>query len=88
MSRLLKTITTALFVARVSMLPVMAGQAKPNIVLILADDMGVGELSHAEGLIPTPALDSLAEEGMRFTDAHTKLIGLHADPLRDTDRSL
>lgn len=44
---------------------------KPNIILILADDMGPGEPSHAGGLIPTPALDELANEGMRFTDAHT-----------------
>jgi arylsulfatase A-like enzyme len=43
----------------------------PNIVLILADDMGPGEPSHAGGLIPTPALDRLARDGMRFTDAHT-----------------
>jgi arylsulfatase A len=44
---------------------------RPNIVLILADDMGPGEPSHAGGLIPTPALDQLASQGMRFTDAHT-----------------
>ncbi|MEN8229426.1 MAG: arylsulfatase [Bacteroidota bacterium] len=43
----------------------------PNIVLILADDMGPGEPSHAGGIIPTPALDAMAKEGMRFTDAHT-----------------
>jgi arylsulfatase A-like enzyme len=43
----------------------------PNIVLVLADDMGLGEPSHAGGLIPTPSLDRLAAEGMRFTDAHT-----------------
>lgn len=43
----------------------------PNIVLILADDMGVGELSSAGGLIPTPALDRMVDEGMSFTDAHT-----------------
>ncbi len=43
----------------------------PNIVLILADDMGPGEPSHAGGIIPTPALDRMAREGMRFTDAHT-----------------
>ncbi|MDC3353444.1 sulfatase-like hydrolase/transferase, partial [Verrucomicrobiales bacterium] len=43
----------------------------PNIVLILADDMGVGEVSHHGGLVPTPALDQMAAEGMRFTDAHT-----------------
>ena len=44
---------------------------RPNIVLILADDMGPGEPSHAGGIIPTPALDRMAKEGMRFTDAHT-----------------
>ena len=44
---------------------------KPNIILILADDMGVGEVSHNGGIIPTPALDQMAAEGMRFTDAHT-----------------
>lgn len=44
---------------------------KPNIILILADDMGVGEVSHNGGLIPTPELDRMAAEGMRFTDAHT-----------------
>ncbi|TWU55602.1 sulfatase family protein [Rubripirellula reticaptiva] len=43
----------------------------PNIIVILADDMGPGEPSYAGGLIPTPALDRLANEGMRFTDAHT-----------------
>lgn len=45
--------------------------AFPNIVLILADDMGPGEPSYAGGLIPTPALDGMVKEGMRFTDAHT-----------------
>lgn len=44
---------------------------RPNIVLILADDMGYGEPSHAGGIIPTPALDRMVKEGMRFTDAHT-----------------
>ncbi|MBK1834662.1 sulfatase family protein [Roseibacillus ishigakijimensis] len=43
----------------------------PNIVVILADDMGVGDVSHNGGLAPTPHLDRLAAEGMRFTDAHT-----------------
>jgi len=48
-----------------------ANPPRPNIVLILADDMGPGEPSHAGGLIPTPALDQMASQGMRFTDAHT-----------------
>lgn len=44
---------------------------KPNIIFILADDMGVGDVSHTTGKAQTPSLDRLAREGMRFTDAHT-----------------
>lgn len=41
---------------------------KPNIVFILADDLGYGELgSYGEKLIKTPNLDRFATEGMRFT---------------------
>ncbi|QDT13033.1 sulfatase family protein [Planctomycetes bacterium K23_9] len=47
------------------------GSEKPNIILILADDMGPGEPSHEGGLVPTPALDQMANQGMRFSDAHT-----------------
>lgn len=43
----------------------------PNIIFILADDMGVGDVSHHGGLAPTPHIDRLAGEGMRFTDAHS-----------------
>ncbi len=46
---------------------------RPNIVFILADDMGYGDLRsyNAQSKIPTPNMDALASEGMRFTDAHT-----------------
>jgi arylsulfatase A len=46
---------------------------RPNIVVILADDLGYGDLGcfNAESKIPTPNLDRLASEGMRFTDAHS-----------------
>ena len=47
---------------------------KPNIVIILADDMGYGEvqaLNPKKGKIKTPALDAVAKEGMTFTDAHS-----------------
>ncbi len=46
--------------------------AKPNIVFILADDMGYGDpgCCNPESKIPTPNIDRLAAEGMRFTDAH------------------
>ncbi len=45
----------------------------PNIVIIYADDMGYGDLNcqNPESKIPTPNLDQLASEGMRFTDAHS-----------------
>lgn len=44
----------------------------PNIVIILVDDMGYGDAGcyNAESKIPTPNIDSLANKGMRFTDAH------------------
>jgi arylsulfatase A len=46
---------------------------KPNIVIIYADDMGYGDLNcqNPNSKIPTPHLDQLASEGMRFTDAHS-----------------
>lgn len=44
---------------------------RPNIIFILADDMGIGDVSHNGGLAPTPHLDRLAAGGMRMTDAHT-----------------
>ena len=46
--------------------------SSPNIVIILADDLGYGDVGcyNAQSKIPTPNLDRLAAEGMRFTDAH------------------
>lgn len=46
---------------------------RPNIVLILADDLGYGDLHcyQPASKIPTPHLDRLAQEGMRFLDAHS-----------------
>jgi len=44
---------------------------KPNIIFILTDDLGYGDLSHAGGKAKTPHCDRLASEGIRFTDAHT-----------------
>ncbi|MEO6246738.1 MAG: arylsulfatase [Opitutaceae bacterium] len=49
-----------------------AADSKPNIVFILADDLGYGDLGcyNKDSKIPTPHLDQFAREGMRFTDAH------------------
>jgi arylsulfatase A-like enzyme len=45
----------------------------PNIIYILTDDLGYGDVSiyNADGKIKTPNIDRLAKQGMRFTDAHT-----------------
>ena len=53
--------------------PALAANGRPNIVLILADDMGWGDPQcyQADSKIPTPNLDALAAAGVRFTDAHT-----------------
>ncbi len=51
-----------------------AENSKPNIVFILADDMGYGDvqcLNPQRGKIKTPHLDKLASQGMSFTDAHS-----------------
>jgi arylsulfatase A-like enzyme len=46
---------------------------KPNMVVILVDDMGYGDPGcyNPDSKIPTPHIDSLARQGMRFTDAHS-----------------
>ena len=45
----------------------------PNILFILADDLGYGDVRcyNSESKVPTPHLDQLAEEGILFTDAHS-----------------
>lgn len=49
-----------------------AAPPKPNIVYILADDLGYGDVQvyNPQSKIPTPHLDHLAAQGLRFTDAH------------------
>jgi arylsulfatase A len=46
--------------------------AKPNIIFILADDMGWGDVScnNPQSLLSTPNIDRIAKEGIRFTNAH------------------
>ncbi|NEW83987.1 MAG: sulfatase-like hydrolase/transferase [Mariniphaga sp.] len=46
---------------------------KPNIIYILADDMGYGDLKslNPESRIPTPNMDKIVQQGVHFTDAHS-----------------
>jgi arylsulfatase A-like enzyme len=47
-------------------------RVKPNIIFITADNQGYGDagIYNPESKIPTPGLDRIAKEGIRFTDAH------------------
>lgn len=51
---------------------VSAAPLRPNIVVINADDLGIGDVScyNPASAWPTPRLDRMAREGVRFTDAH------------------
>jgi len=54
--------------------PLTTGQGRPNILYVLCDDLGYGDihaLNPERGKIPTPNMDRLAAEGMAFTDVHS-----------------
>lgn len=52
--------------------PAIAAPAtRPNIVVVLIDDMGWGDLSCYGGKAPTPAIDRMAKEGIRFTSFYS-----------------
>lgn len=59
----------------------VSAQDRPNIVLIMADDLGYGDLScYGSELVQTPHIDALAENGIRFTDYHSN--GAACSPTR------
>jgi arylsulfatase A-like enzyme len=51
--------------------PVRPPKGAPNIVLILIDDAGYGQFGTFGGQVPTPALDRVAADGLRYTRFHT-----------------
>lgn len=62
-------ITPMLFLGAVAGLAAQNKQQAPNVVFILADDLGYGDIGcYGQKLIETPHIDALAQEGMRFTD--------------------
>lgn len=51
--------------------PVQPPKGAPNVVLILLDDVGFGQFSTFGGGVPSPTMDRLAEEGLRYNHFHT-----------------
>jgi arylsulfatase len=51
--------------------PLRAREGSPNVVVVLWDDVGFGQLSPFGGLCRTPTLDRLAARGLRYTNFHT-----------------
>lgn len=68
MKTLLRLATVFMFLVTVA-----AASDRPNIVVILADDLGYGDVAcyNPQSKIPTPNLDAMAAAGIRFTDAHS-----------------
>lgn len=66
-SFVLMTLTSGLFVASSS----SAADDRPNIIVIMADDLGYGDTSVYDGWVKTPHLERMAAEGLTFTDFHT-----------------
>lgn len=69
MKPILAVITSAL-----ALIASLTAAGKPNIVIIYADDLGYGDVScynPDRGKIPTPYIDKLAAQGMKFTDGHS-----------------
>src|SRR5207253_10724086 len=50
---------------------VVPPKGAPNVLLIMTDDVGFGAPSTFGGVIPTPALDRIAQAGLRYTRFHT-----------------
>lgn len=71
----MKLLAAVVFTAQLSTAqpPRRVDLSRPNIIYILADDLGYGDLSvyQPQGKIRTPHIDRLAAQGMRFTDAHS-----------------
>ena len=60
--------------------PVRAQTRRPNIVFIMADDLGNADLGYRGSEIQTPNIDRLASQGLRFTSAYT--CGPNCQPTR------
>ncbi len=76
-----QTVLMSVLAAASVALGAMGQDARPNVVFILADDLGLGDVGFYEQLrtgqtpgIPTPNIDNLFEHGMRFDRAHAEAL--------------
>lgn len=71
-STLLKSFLCLMFVLPTAVKPLVADEKRPNIIFVMSDDLGYGDLGcYGQKVIRTPHLDQMAKEGMRFTDFYT-----------------
>ncbi len=66
-------VLAALYCCGLLTLPAQAGAPRPNVLFILCDDLGWGDVAcnNPQSKIPTPNVNRLAAQGLRFTDAHS-----------------
>ncbi|HSE30116.1 MAG TPA: sulfatase-like hydrolase/transferase [Pyrinomonadaceae bacterium] len=80
-TQLIFTLLTVTCLLCVLCFDVAAQVRRPNIVVIVADDMGYADVGiHGSNDIPTPNIDALAADGIRFTNAYVS--GPYCSPTR------
>ena len=70
---MLRWLTPLLTVLVLTSLTLAGDKSRPNIIFLMADDLGIGDLGcyNKDTKIKTPNMNRLAKEGMKFTDSHT-----------------
>ncbi|MDO8544547.1 MAG: sulfatase-like hydrolase/transferase [Opitutaceae bacterium] len=77
----MKSLVVSLLALVIASVVHAAAPARPNILLLIADDLGYGELScQGNPQIPTPHIDSIAKNGVRFTNGYVS--GPYCSPTR------
>ena len=68
----MKTVAVVLFTISLACVAIPSQASSPNIILILADDLGYGDLGcYGQSRLPTPNLDQMCAEGMRFSQHYS-----------------
>jgi len=67
----MKRHTTCLLALGLLAAPMLAEERAPNIVVVMADDLGMRDMQLYDGWVELPRIETMAEQGMTFTDFHT-----------------